>query len=122
MFLSAGDLTVPREVLQHMYNSLVEQVKRKVARLSFTVKNLTLVFYHLHWQISRFTVWGNDKFKKNNKHETSKFRSGMPTSVTFARRGCYLEYSIHGKELDLILLRHRIKKIYGFSVHAIPDS
>ena len=64
MFLSAGDLTVPREVLQHMYNSLVEQVKRKVARLSFTVKNLTLVFYQLHWQISRFTVWGNDKFKK----------------------------------------------------------
>lgn len=46
----------------------------------------------------------------------------MPTSVTFTRRGCYLEYSINGKELGLILLRHRIKKIYGFSVHAIPDS
>ena len=25
-------------------------------------------------------------------------------------RGCYLEYSIHGKELALILLRHRIKQ------------
>ena len=44
MFLSAGDLPVTREVLQHMYNSLVEQVKRKVARLSFTVKNLTVGF------------------------------------------------------------------------------
>ena len=26
-------------------------------------------------------------------------------------RGCHCEYSIHGKELGLILLRHRIKKI-----------
>ena len=26
------------------------------------------------------------------------------------RRGCHLEYSIHGKELGSILLRHRIKK------------
>ena len=25
-------------------------------------------------------------------------------------RGCHLEYSIHGKELGSILLRHRIKK------------
>ena len=44
VFLSAGDSPVTREVLQHMYNSLVEQVKRKVERLSFTVKNLTVGF------------------------------------------------------------------------------
>ena len=31
------------------------------------------------------------------------------------RRGCHLEYSIHDKEVDSILLRHRIK-ISGFSV------
>ena len=36
-------------------------------------------------------------------------------------RGYHLEYSIHGKELGSILLRHRIK-ISGFSVHTIPDS
>ena len=42
MFLSAGDLPVIRKVLQHMYYPLVEQVKRKVSRLSFTVKNLTV--------------------------------------------------------------------------------
>ena len=36
-------------------------------------------------------------------------------------RGCFLEYSIHGKELGSFLLRRWIKKISGFSVHTIPD-
>ena len=36
-------------------------------------------------------------------------------------RGYPLEYSIHGKELGWILLRHR-KKISGFSIHTIPYS
>ena len=48
MFLSAGDSPVTREVLQHMYNSLVEQVKRKVERQSFTVKNLTVGFFTIY--------------------------------------------------------------------------
>ena len=38
------------------------------------------------------------------------------------RRGRYLEYSIHGKGLGSILLRHWIKKVSGYSVHMIPDS
>ena len=42
VFLSASDLPVIRKVLQHMCYPLVEQVKRKVSRLSFTVKNLTV--------------------------------------------------------------------------------
>ena len=37
-------------------------------------------------------------------------------------RGCLLEYSVHGKELGSILLRHWIKKMSGYSVHMIPDS
>ena len=42
MFLSAVDLLVIREFLQHMYYSLVKQVQSRVPRLSFTVKNLTV--------------------------------------------------------------------------------
>ena len=38
------------------------------------------------------------------------------------RRGRHLEYSIHGKGLGSILLRHWIKKVSGYSVHMIPDS
>ena len=40
-------------------------------------------------------------------------------------RGRLLEYSIHGKELSSILLRHWIKKLSGlsgYSVHMIPNS
>ena len=40
-------------------------------------------------------------------------------------RGRLLEYSIHGKKLSSILLRHWIKKmsgLSGYSVHMIPNS
>ena len=48
----------------------------------------------------------------------------MPISVTFMRGGCYLEYSIHGKEPGLILLRHWIKKypdlaFIRFRIHSV---
>ena len=40
------------------------------------------------------------------------------------KRGCHLEYRIHGKELGSILLLHRSKKRVrsGFSIHTIPNS
>ena len=57
----------------------------------------------------------------NIGNRTSVVKRAKFTSCS-TLRGCHLEYSIHGKELDSILLRHRIKKIPGFSLHTIPDS
>ena len=57
----------------------------------------------------------------NIGNRTSVVKRAKFTSCS-TLRGCHLEYSIHGKELDSILLRHRIKKIPGISLHTIPDS
>ena len=42
--------------------------------------------------------------------ERAKFASCSALRELGWERGCHCEYSIHGKELGLILLRHRIKK------------
>ena len=48
-----------------------------------------------------------------------------PPGILATEHGRLLEYSIHGKELSSILLRHWIKKmsgLSGYSVHMIPNS
>ena len=57
----------------------------------------------------------------------SVFKSNLPVHTYPTRiwihSSCrHLEYSIHGKGLGSILLRHWIKKVSGYSVHMIPDS
>ena len=75
MFLSAGDLPVIREVLQHTYYSLVEQVKRKVPKFYREKLNCWLCSIHIGKSVgSRFGEMMN---LKKYKHETSKFRSGV---------------------------------------------
>ena len=85
------------------------------------------------------TVTFSFRIQKFRRPHVSVFKSKLPVHTYLARiwqylgllgecwqqrmrRGCHLEYRIHGKEQGFILARHRIKKISGFSVHSIPDS